>query len=453
MQKKYLLENKVAEKLYKETADMPIIDYHCHLSPKEIYEDKVFDNIGEMWLIADHYKWRLMRTVGIDEYYITGAASLHDKFIKYAEALEFAAGNPLYYWSHMELSMYFGIEEILTLATAESIWNRANAAIKDKNLSPRKLIEQSNVEIICTTDDIIDNLEWHSKIREENKLKTKILPSFRTDTLLLMHKKNYCEYIEKLSEVSETEVKDLPSLKIAVQQRLEFFVQNGCVFTDVGIPHFPDRISNDEEANNTFKSFLKDETVNNESYMGLIGHLYLWLGRLYKKHGLIMQWHLAAYRNANSKLFAQCGLDCGVDCIGNQLDGESLIYMLDALNKEDVLPETILYTLNPSNIAQIASIAGSFPGVRIGAAWWFCDHKRGIIDTLETICENSSIGNFLGMLTDSRSFLSYARHDYCRRILCSLIGKWVEKGEFAEESAKALIKKINYKNLKELAGK
>lgn len=452
MNENYLLQNETAKELYKKTSDMPIIDYHCHLSPQEIYENKVFDNIGQIWLSGDHYKWRLMRTAGIDEHYITGNASYYEKFLKYAQSLEFAAGNPLYHWSHMELSMYFGIDEPLKASSAGQIWNAASSAIKERRICPRQLIEKSKTELICTTDDITDSLIWHKKIREDKTISTKVLPSFRTDNLLLMYRYDYKEYIAKLSDITGIEIKDMHTLQKALENRIAYFKAEGCVFTDVGIPFFPDRISEFEKADETFKIFLKGEKADFDSYIGLIGYLYMWLGSQYKKNGLVMQWHMAVYRNANTNLFKKCGADCGADCVGNQLNGESLIYMLDALNSSNALPRTVLYTLNGANMAQIASIAGSFPGVQCGAAWWFCDHKRGICDAIETIAENSCLGSFLGMLTDSRSFLSYARHDYFRRILSSIVGSWVEKGEFDRESAEELIKKINYKNIKELVG-
>lgn len=448
----YMLETKTAESLYAGVKDLPIVDYHCHLSPQEIFEDKPFENIGVMWLSGDHYKWRLMRTAGIDEHFITGDAGWHDKFIKYAEALEFAAGNPLYHWSHMELSMFFEIDDPLTAASAEDIWNRANTYIAENNLSPRKLMALSRVEAVCTTDDIVDTLEWHQKIREDAAFNIQVLPSFRTDNLLLMRRAGYADYVEKLSAAAGVVVKELSSLKTAVENRLKFFVENGCKFTDVGMPYFPGEVAGEAAADATFRKLLKGETVTDADYLALIGHLYVFLGELYRENDLVMQWHLAVSRNANSALFRKNGADCGVDCVGDVISGKDLIAMLDAINETGGLPQTVIYTLNEANAAEIASIAGAFPGVRCGAAWWFCDHKRGIREEMEIIAENSSIGSFLGMLTDSRSFLSYARHDYFRRILCTMLGEWVEKGEFAAESAAALAQKIAYTNIKTMIG-
>lgn len=451
MNDNYMLKTGTARRLYASVKDLPIVDYHCHLSPKEIFEDKPFQNIGEMWLAGDHYKWRLMRTAGIDEEYITGSAPWRDKFIKYAEALEFAAGNPLYHWSHMELSQFFGIDGELNSASAADIYDRANLYIKEHSLSPRKLIEQSRVEILCTTDDITDSLEYHAAIRESG-FKTRVLPSFRTDNLLLCRRADYADYIKKLEGVSGVKIDGLASLKEAVKNRLEFFCRNGCRFTDVGMPYFPDSIADDSAADAAFKAVLAGKEITESDYLGFIGNMYLFLGGLYKEHDLVMQWHLAVYRNADTRLYTALGADCGVDCVGNPINGNSLIMMLDAINNAGGLPETVIYTLNPSNAAQIASIAGAFRHVRCGAAWWFCDHKRGIEEALDIYAENASLGGFLGMLTDSRSFLSYARHDYFRRILCDKLGGWAESGEYSEKSAFTLAEKISYKNIKELTG-
>lgn len=445
----YLLKTAEAREIYSKIKNLPIIDYHCHLSPKEIFEDKPFSNIGEMWLGGDHYKWRLMRTAGIDERYITGDTDWREKFIKYAAALELAAGNPLYHWSHMELSMFFGIDKPLKSDNAAEIYDEANAFIAENRLSPRKLIEQSKVESLCTTDDIIDTLEFHKKIKEDKSFKTRVLPSFRTDNLLLVRRAGYLDYIKKLAEVSGTEITDLESLKAAVIKRLDFFCLNGCRFTDVGIPYFPDRIADEPSADDIFKKALAGAEISDAEYSGFIGNMYLFLAAEYKKRNLVMQMHLAVYRNANSNLFAALGADCGVDCVGDEISGTALIHMLDAINKTGGMPQTIIYTLNPSNAAQIASVAGAFPNVKCGAAWWFCDHKRGIEDEIKVIAENGCLGEFYGMLTDSRSFLSYARHDYFRRILCNLIGEWVESGEYDGGSAERLAAKICYENIKE----
>lgn len=450
MNKNYMLSNKAAEKLYSAVKDMPIADYHCHLSPKEIFEDKEFDNIGEMWLAGDHYKWRLMRLAGIDEKYITGDASYKEKFISYAKALQFAAGNPLYHWSHMELSMYFGIDEFLNEESAEGIWEKANSFIKENKLSPRKLINQSNVTYIATTDDIIDDLKYHEKIAEDKSFEVTVAPSFRTDNLLLIKREGYLDYIKTLSEISGIEIDSITALKSAVIDRLDYFVDHGCKFSDVGIPTFPDAIADDVSADKVFKKVLNGEEITDSEYKAFLGNMYLFLGVQYQKRNIVMQMHLAVQRNANSKLFKALGGDSGIDCIGNTISVNNIILILDAINSEKELPETILYTLNPSLASTLAVVAGSFRKVRCGAAWWFCDHKRGIIDEINVIAETMNLGSFLGMLTDSRSFLSYARHDYFRRIFCSVLGEWVEIGEYDKAAAEILAKAVCFNNIDNL---
>ena len=452
MNTNYLISSAFGKKLYDAVKDLPIVDYHCHLSPKEIFEDKPFDNIGEMWLGGDHYKWRLMRASGVDEEYVTGSASWKDKFIKYAESIEFAAGNPLYYWTKLELDQFFGITEQLTAANAEEIWEKANAVIREKKLSPRKLILDSKVEFIATTDDICDNLAWHAKIKEDPTFAPVVTPSFRCDNLLLIRKPDYADYVKKLSGVVGFEIQSIDDLEKAICQRLDFFKANGCIFTDVGIEFFPDHIGTKEEADKVFKAALKGEPVCNEAYYGFLGYLDVFLGCEYKKRGLTMQMHLAVKRNANSVLAAKLGADVGVDCVGDAISGNALISILDAINVKTGLPKTILYTLNPSMTTQLSSIAGCFSNVILGAAWWFCDHVRGNKEQIRVIAETTTLNTFLGMLTDSRSVLSYARHDFFRRLLCEVVGEWVDKGEFTEEAALKVAEGCCYGNVKKIVG-
>ncbi len=448
MKKNYMLGNKTAVKIYNQIKDLPIIDYHCHLSPQMIYEDKPFTNIAEIWLGGDHYKWRLMRTVGINEDEITGDTPWDTKFINFASAIEFSPENPLYHWSHMELSKYFGIDTPLNSKNAKDILAKANEHIKATKMSPRKLIKDSKVECICTTDDVIDDLKYHKLIAEDKTFDVKVLPSFRVDNLLLVERENYPEYLAKLSEMSGVEIKDYKSFKAAIENRLDFFVEMGCRVTDTGLAYFPDRISSDTVCAKTFKKILSRDELKKEEYLGFLGNVYVFLGKLYKERNLIMQWHLASDRNINTALYKRLGLDCGVDCMGDAISGPALFTMLDAINENSGLPKTIVYTLTPANAEQIGTITSAFPNVCCGAAWWFCDHKRGIEHEIQVIAENSSLGSFYGMLTDSRSFLSYARHDYFRRILCNKIGEWVEKGEYDKDSAVELAARISYKNIK-----
>lgn len=448
----YLLSSPTAHRLFETVKELPIVDYHCHLSPKEIWEDEPFSDIGQLWLAADHYKWRLMRTAGIAEHYITGAASRQEKFCRYAEAVSLAPGHPLYHWSHMELSRYFGISEPLNAATAPAIWEQANHRICEQALSPRKLLAMSRVETVCTTDDIADDLQYHRLLREDASLGVRVLPSFRYDNVLLIRREGYAAYIQRLAVAADTEITDLASLIEAVRRRLAYFVSLGCRVTDVGIPDFPDRVADADEADRTLRAALAGQPVDDAAYSGFLGYMFCFFGHLFCQNGLVMQWHLSPLRNANTPMFEALGADCGGDCVGDAVSGTALAAMLDAIHRDGGLPATILYTLNPSNAAQMASIAAAFPGVRCGAAWWFCDHKRGITEQLCTIAENGALGTFPGMLTDSRSFLSYARHEYFRRILCDLVGGWVEAGEYDMQAAEVLVRRLCYENTKTLIG-
>ena len=453
MRDDYLLSGELAKSLYERAKALPIYDYHCHLNPKEIWEDKPFETIGEIWLGGDHYKWRMMRGAGIEENRITGDASFKEKFLAYASALPLAVGNPLAVWSHAELKTCFGIDRPLNPDTAEEIWEEANAYIKKTNMSPRKLIESFGVEFIGTTDDPCDSLEYHEKLAADPTFSVKVTPSFRTDNLMTLRRDGYRDYIARLSECSGCAIDSFPSLMDAAEKRILSFKERGCVFTDVGITDFPNRIASEKEATETLSAVLAGKSVTDEAYMGFLGAIFVALGKLYRKHGLVMQLHLGAYRNPNSALFASLGGDCGCDCIGKAVDGGDLIRILDAIDQDGGLPETILYSLNPSMNDQLASIAGSFRGVKLGAAWWFNDHTFGIRQVLNSLSSIGYLGGFYGMLTDSRSFLSYPRHDYFRRILCSFVADLYESGQVADASAlPLLIEKICYQNIKERIG-
>ncbi len=453
MNKAYLLRTPAAEALYAKVSDLPIVDYHCHLPPQEIREDAPFSSIGELWLSGDHYKWRLMRNAGIDERYITGDASYEEKFLKFAEALSLAAGSPLYHWAHMELSLYFGIDEYLSPANAEEIWERANAVIAAEGLSPRRMIRKAGVSYLATTDDVIDSLEHHRAIREDASFDTVVAPSYRTDNVLLIRRAGYPAYVQTLSEVSGVAVTSLETLKEALSRRLDHFCENNCKFTDIGIPEFPSHIATDADADAVYRKALAGEEISDEEYRGFLGNLYLFLGCEYRRRDLVMQWHLAVYRNASTKLFTSLGGDCGGDCVGDPLKGADIIRMLDAIEQAaGGLPQTILYTLHPGMADQLATVAGAFRGVRCGTAWWFCDHKRGIEQQIQVIAELGHLGAFLGMLTDSRSFLSYARHDYFRRILCNQLGDWCENGEFDPAMAETVARRVSCENIMNLIG-
>ena len=447
----YADKNDVAQTLYEDIKDLPIYDYHCHLDPKEIWEDQPFDNIGEMWLAHDHYKWRLMRQCGIDEKYITGDASWLEKFIYYAKAVSQSPGNPLYQWTRMELEIYFGITDELNEQSAADIWAAANDMILSRQLSPRKLIALSHVRYIATTDDMLSSLSYHQKLRDDSSLQTVVAPSFRTDLLLNVNRPDYASYLEQLSACTNIQINSLDDLKQAVRSRLDYFVANGCRFTDVGIESFPRIIGSDEEADAAFRRVLAEEPLSTIDLNLFLGNMYVFLGCEYAKRNLVMQMHLAVKRNANDALFSSCGPDAGGDCMGDPIPGDAVIALLNQIQQtQGILPITILYSMNESMLSQLASIACSFSRVHMGAAWWMFDHARGIAHQTLLIAEQGSISSFYGMLTDSRSFTSYARHDYFRRILARIVAGWVEQDDFPMEAAHRLLVRVCCENIREV---
>ncbi|MDD6814968.1 MAG: glucuronate isomerase [Firmicutes bacterium] len=456
----FLLGSETAVRLYRSyAADLPVIDYHCHINPKEIYEDLKYDNITQVWLYGDHYKWRAMRSCGVDEEYITGNASDYEKFCKYAETLEWAVGNPLYHWSHMELKKYFGYEGVLKRSTADEVWKLCNDVLRNEPLTVRKIIEKSNVEVICTTDDPVDSLEWHQKIREEGKLKTKVLPAWRPDRLINLEKKEFPDYIAGLAECSGVEITGLDTLKEAIVKRMDYFSENGCTVSDHGLDYVPYAPCTPEEADAVFRKALgkqKTDLLESEKYKTFI---LLFLAEEYSRRGWVMQLHYGCQRNINSKRFEQLGPDTGYDCISSYAPSEKLTMFLDAVHTRCGLPKTILYSLNPNDNTIIDSIIGGFQEgcagkIQHGSAWWFNDNKTGMQQQMISLANLGVLGKFVGMLTDSRSFLSYTRHDYFRRILCDLIGGWVEAGEYPEdyEILSKIIKGISHDNAKEYFG-
>jgi len=437
MDKDFLLSTETAKKLYHEyAAECPIIDYHCHVNPKEIYEDKRFDNITGVWLSGDHYKWRIMRSNGVDEHYITGNASDREKFQKFAEALPKAIGNPMYHWCHLELKNYFGYEGVLNGETAEEVWQLTSRKLSEEGMGVRGLIEKSNVAFVGTTDDPIDSLEWHKKIAEDSSIKTVVAPSFRPDKALNIDKAGWIEYIRALSEASDVDINDLGSLKKALGTRIEYFDAAGCKVSDHGLDHMIFRDASDEENNTTMKKALAGEMISAPEAEAFKTSLLVFCASEYARLGWVMQLHYNCLRNPNSKMFALLGPDTGFDCIGPENGSEKLAKLLDKLNMADALPKTILYSLDSSDNSFLDTLIGSFQGTEVagklqhGSAWWFNDNKQGMRDQLISLANLSLLGNFVGMLTDSRSFLSYTRHEYFRRILCDLIGQWVENGEY-----------------------
>lgn len=453
MESNLLLTSKTSKSLYQAARRLPIVDYHCHLSPKEIYEDLPFENITQMWLYGDHYKWRLMRTSGIDEEYITGGGDDYSKFLKYVSCVSLAANNPLYIWSRAELEQFFGICDDLTDENAEAIYKKANDAIKQNSLSPRKCIENSNVEFVVTTDDPCDDLKYHELIKADSSFKCKVLPGFRTDALLSLKKPDFKNYLARLEAAANTKITSFENYLFAIIQRLDFFMEHDCLFSDVGIEDFPVFGADKDFTASVFERALSGIEISYDEYLGFLGYMYIFLGAEYKKRGMTMQLHLAVKRNANSKMFNALGADVGGDCVNDAISQRGLITLLDTLNSQDSLGKTIIYTLNPSMYLPIATAAGSFKDVILGAAWWFNDHKGGIEEQLEIYSQTLNIATFTGMLTDSRSFLSYARHDYFRRIFCNFIGRLCDSGEFSTANAQRLIELVCYENAKKLVTK
>ena len=440
MDKDFLLSTETAKILYHKFAEeCPIIDYHCHVNPKEIYEDKRFENITNVWLSGDHYKWRIMRSNGVDEHYITGDASDREKFQKFAESLPKAIGNPMYHWCHLELKKYFGYDGVLNGETAEDVWQLTGKKLKEDGMGVRGIIEKSNVAFVGTTDDPVDDLHWHKKIAEDNSIKTIVAPSFRPDKALNIDKAGWIGYIRTLSEVTHIEICDLESLKKALGVRIEYFNESGCKVSDHGLDHMIFCEATDEENDITMKKALAGETVSVKDAEAFKTSLLVFCASEYARLGWVMQLHYNCLRNPNSKMFAKLGADTGFDCIGPENGSVKLAKLLDKLNMADALPKTILYSLDSSDNGFLDTLIGSFQGTEVagklqhGSAWWFNDNKQGMRDQLISLANLSLLGNFVGMLTDSRSFLSYTRHEYFRRILCDLIGQWVENGEYPND--------------------
>lgn len=457
MDSDFLLKNDISRELYHDFAEkMPIFDYHCHLSPKEIAENKNYENLTQIWLYGDHYKWRGMRSNGIEEKYITGDASDYEKFLAFAETMEYAYGNPLFHWSHLELKRYFGIEEIINRKNAEVIWEKANQMLKSENFRAKKLIENSNVKALCTTDDPVDTLEYHKEIAKDKNFKVKVLPTFRPDKAFFIERTEYESWLKKLEEVSEIEISTFKDLIKALDKRVAFFKSMGCVVTDLSIekPFFK------KDENNIIEDIFFKKTNGEELTCEEIEiyktKLFVELGKIYHKNDLGMQIHMGALRNNNERMFNKLGTDIGFDSIADYDYAETLSKLLNELDKDNKLSRTILYCLNPKDNEVLATMIGNFqkndmPGkIQFGSGWWFNDQKDGMIRQMTSLSQLGLLRRFVGMLTDSRSFLSYTRHEYFRRILCDLIGTWVEDGEvpYDKEILSAMVKEICFYNAK-----
>ncbi len=451
----FLLSTETAKHLYHDYAKaMPIIDYHCHLVPQEIYEDVHYENITQVWLGADHYKWRQMRSNGVEERYITGDATDREKFQKWAETLEVAIGNPLYHWSHLELKKYFGYDGYLNGDTAEEVWELCNKKLQN-GLSAREMIRMSNVDVICTTDDPVDSLEWHKKLREEG-YEVKVLPAWRPDKAMNIEKPDYEDYIGKLIAASGIQVDSFVTLIAALKNRMDFFGENGCTVADHGLEYIMYEPTTEAEVEHIFMKRLRGEELGAGEIRKFKTAFMVEMGRESAKRNWVMQLHYGVQRDLNKKIFGELGADAGIDAINNYAPAIEMGQFLNALAVTGELPKTILYSLNPNDNAAIGTVMGCFQDstaigkIQHGAAWWFNDNKTGMMEQMTSLANLGLLGNFVGMLTDSRSFLSYTRHEYFRRILCELIGTWVENGEYPqdEKALKQMIEGISYKNAK-----
>ncbi len=453
----YLLNSDTAKKLYEYARKMPIIDYHCHLSPKEIYEDKKFDTITELWLGGDHYKWRLMRAYGMEEDRITGKASDKEKFLAWAETLALAIGNPLYEWSHLELKNYFAYEGVLNETTAEEVWKLCNEKLKE--YSARSFIRNSHVEVVCTTDDPIDDLHYHQLMAQED-MGFKVYPAWRPDKIVAIEKEGWSAYLRKLEEVSGSEIKTSDDLVSVLIRRMDYFADAGCKVADHGMGHVPFAEYQEDEINTIFRKRINSEALNEieiEQYKTAI--LYK-LNQEYARRNWVSQLHCGVKRDNSSFLLDRIGNDAGGDHIGDYGSVDKLADFLDLLDREDSLPKTIVYSLNPNDNIVLDTVIGTFQRAPVksklqhGSAWWFNDNFEGMYEQLKSVATQGHLAGFVGMLTDSRSFVSYARHEYFRKVLCRFLGDLVENGRFPDDdrALKKLVEDISYYNAKEYFG-
>ena len=455
MDKDFLLSTPTAQHLFHDyAAKMPILDYHCHINPKEIAEDRKFENITQVWLGGDHYKWRQMRTNGVDEKYITGDASDREKFQKWAETLEMAIGNPLYHWSHLELQRYFGYNGILNGDTAEEVWNLCNAKLQEDSMSVRNLIKQSNVTLVCTTDDPVDSLEWHQVLKDDKTFDVQVLPAWRPDKAMNIEKPDFADYMNRLGEVAGVNLVTFQDMVDALQKRHDFFTENGCKLSDHGIEEFYDELYTDSQIETIFAKAMRGQQLS-ALEIRQYKHAFLKVcAEMDHAADWTQQYHYGAIRDNNTLMYNKLGADTGFDSIGEFTTAKAMSSFLNELNMEGKLTRTILYTLNPCANEVIATMLGNFqdgscPGkIQFGSGWWFNDQLDGMTRQMNALSVLGLLSRFVGMLTDSRSFLSYPRHEYFRRLLCNLLGNDVEKGLLPNdmESLSRMVEDISYNN-------
>ncbi|MFD2100459.1 glucuronate isomerase [Flagellimonas iocasae] len=453
----FLLETDYAKELYHDYAKgQPIIDYHSHLPPNELAEDKNFENITQIWIEGDHYKWRAMRALGVPEKFITGKATDAEKFQKWAQTVPYTMRNPLYHWTHLELSRYFGIDELLTPESAEDIYAQCNSHLKKPSFSTRNLVSKMNVEVVCTTDDPLDNLSHHITLAESD-CPVKVLPTFRPDGLINIEKVDFTDYISTLSKITGITITDLASLGEAAKKRVAYFHENGCRLSDHGLIHAYGYDYTEAEINKILSNRFAEKSISEKEirqYKSAVLHL---LGQLYAEKNWVMQLHLGPIRDTNKAILTKIGINAGVDSIGDYPQAEQLANFLNRLNNSGSLPKTILYNSNPSDNELFATMAGNFTGeeikgkVQFGAAWWFLDQKDGIKDQLDAVSNMGLLSCSVGMLTDSRSFLSFPRHEYYRRVLCNILGNDLKDGLLPHDMKwiGKIVQDITYNNAKE----
>lgn len=438
MDARFLLHSDTAFQLYHDHAqEMPIFDYHNHLSAREIYERTRYENIAQVWLGGDHYKWRAMRAAGIDEAFITGDASDYEKFTKWAGTVEKLPGNPLYHWTHLELQRYFDVYEPLTLSSAPDIWAACNEHLLEDGFDAYGLLKRMKVKALCTTDEPFDTLEWHLKIAEDAGIELKVLPTFRPDRLLHAEDAGFKNAISFMEARFGVAISSLDDLKDALRRAIAHFKRAGCLLADHGFIRFAYARGGDADA--VMKKALDGGALNAEEIAVYKGELLRFLAAEYVENGMAMQLHLGALRNNNTPMYKKLGPNTGCDSVGEMTDPMQLSALLDDLVTAGTLPSTVLYCLNPNDNIMLATMAvnyacGEMPGkVQFGSAWWFQDHLRGIENQLDELLETGLLPSFIGMLTDSRSFTSFSRHEYFRRILCNKLGTIVENGEYPND--------------------
>ena len=453
MDQEFLLSTDTAKKLYHDVAEkMPIIDYHCHIPPQEIAEDRKFDTITQVWLGADHYKWRLMRAAGVPEELVTGKGDDREKFRAFAATMPQLIGNPIYHWSHLELQRVFGVYEPLTAENADEIYDRCNEVLK--GYSARSLMEKFDVKAICTTDDPIDDLRWHKMIAQDQSFAIKVLPTFRPDKAINIEKPGFEAYIKRLGEVVGRELKSAEDVAGALAERIDYFYSVGCMVADHGMDYCAYAAPDSAAANEAFAIAMSGQCPDKalgDAYKTLVT---IACAKKYSEHNMAMQIHFGCLRNNNKPQFAKLGPDIGCDAVNSQSGVENVAPLLNAFVENEALPKVVLYSLNPNDNTPLITIMGCFQGggvagkLQHGTAWWVNDNLPGMRQQMTDLAANGVLGRFIGMLTDSRSFLSYTRHEYFRRILCELMGEWVESGQYPndEKQLSKLVADLCYNN-------